>query len=199
MKYKESEVLDILKQFTDKPKKAINQWNINKSNTPPTEELSQYVYSFPVIINDAKVATITLANVYHIGVNNDDIMQKYFGHKEYKKTWDSFSHDTYLFCYLTIHRTFSLNKIVKGFYGQTITAKDALDVEFTFDICYGSPDKEKDIYIFEEWARSEKSYSFDNGVSVKFDKPKNGWRLGDKINENIKSRLRNQTIDSIIQ
>lgn len=199
MKYKESEVLDILRQFTDKPKKVINKWNTDKSNNFKDVELNQYIYSFPIIIKGKKVGLVTLANLYSSGLDRDDIMQKYFGHMHYKKTWETFSHDTYMFCYLTTYKSFKLDKLAKGFYGQTLTVKDANDIPFDFTISFGSPEKEKDMHLFENFARSSTSYSFDNDVNIKVDKPLFGWTLSDKIKDNIRERLRDQTINEIIK
>jgi hypothetical protein len=151
-----------------------------------------------MIINEEEVATITLSSLYSSGLNTDDVMQKYFGHEQYIKTWETFSHDTYLNCYLTIHKEFKLDKIAKGFFAQTLTAKDKNNKDFEFNVSYGGPENEDDSYLFEIWAGGRNSYRFDNGVNIQVDVPKVGWLLGDKIKDNIKVRLRDQKINKLI-
>ncbi len=198
MKYKEYEVLDILKLVSDNPEQVLSSWNNRKANTPvKIGEHNHWVYSFPIIVEDQEVATITLASLH--GVSGiDDLMQKYFGHEDYEKSLWTFSHDTYNYCYLTIHKEFTLPKVVKGMVGQSFIGKDAKGNEFEFKVSYGHPEKEKDEDQYYIWI--DDSYRFDNGVSIKIEekKLKEGWSLGKKINENIKIRVRDQKIEEII-
>ena len=194
MEYKEHEVLDILKSVSDNPEKILLDWNINKANTPIDLKEWNYpyfVYSFPIIINNEEVATITLVSLYGGDLNSKkpDLIQKYFGHQEYEKSWWSFSHDTYLDCYLTIHKEFKLPKIVDGMNGKSFISKDVKGNNFEFMVSYGDPESEEDTHQHYIWV--DGGYRFDNGVSIKFkgSGPEEGWSLGEKINENIKKRI----------
>lgn len=195
MKYKEAEVLDILKSLTPNGEEILENWNINKSNTPldlKEYEYPLFVYSFPLIVEGDKVATITLAQLYGVNGKND-LMQKYFGHKDFVMSWKSFSHDTYLDCYLTIHKDFELPDIVDGLQGGSFTAHDSKGKEFKFTVHYGYPNEE-DFHHYLEL-----DYYFDNGVRIKIDKIENGWLLGKTINKNIETRKRDNKIEQIIK
>lgn len=201
MKYKEHEVLDILKLVSDNPEQVLSSWNNRKANKPIDLDKFNYpyfVYSFPIIIDDEEVATITLVSLYGGNLNSEkpDLMQKYFGHEDYEKSWHAFSHDTYLDCYLTIHKDFGLPKVVKGLRGQSFTAKDANGNDFEFKVSYGFPEKERDKDQYFIWV--EGAYRFDNGVAIQIENKFEGWSLGKKINENIKIRVRDQKIEEII-
>lgn len=203
MKYKEHEVLDIIKLCTlEDPNKILLDWNNKKANTLlDLEEYSYplFVYSFPLIIDGEKVATITLVDLYYGGNLEESemfLMPKYFGIEEYEKSWKYFSHDSLKFCYLRLHENLKLPKIVKGFFAGTFKSVDSEGKEFEFRITYGSPDKEKDVYLRESYM--SKAYCFDNDVNIQFlNGPKNGWSLGEKINENINERIKNMSNDNI--
>ena len=191
MKYKEHEVLDILKSVSDNPEKILLDWNINKANTPINLKEWNYpyfIYSFPIILDNEEVATITLASLYGVS-NADDLIQKYLGYEEYIKTWSTFSHDTYKFCYLIIHKEFKLPKIVDGMNGKSFIGKDVDGNNFEFMVSYGDPESEEDTHQHYIWV--DGGYRFDNGVSIKIKEGdiKKGWSLGEKINENIKKRI----------
>lgn len=195
MKYKEAEVLDILKSLTPNGEEILENWNINKSNTPldlKEYEYPLFVYSFPLIVEGEKVATITLAQLYGVNGKND-LMQKYFGHKDFIKSWESFSHDTYLSCYLTINKDFELPDIVEGLQGGNFTAHDSKGEEFKFTVHYGYPTHEEDSHHYLEL-----DYYFDNDVRIKIDTIKNGWILGKTINQNIEARKRDTKIEQVV-
>lgn len=198
MKYKENEVLDILKLCCDNPDKVLLDWNINKANTPvPLDLYDFFVYSFPVIVDNEEVATITIASLYGRTEQRPDLMHKYFGHEDYNKSYWEFSQDTYLDCYFTHHKEFKLPKLVKGMYGQEFIGKDSAGNEFEFSVSYGIPSKEGYDYLYENWIND--GYRFDNGVNIKVGKIKEGWSLGNKINKNIKERVRDQKIENLIK
>lgn len=207
MKYTESEVLDIIKYATDKdPEEVFKAWINRKANIPL--DLSKYnypvfVYTFPIELNDRrKVGEITLVDLYSFSESSrDDLMLRYFGKENYDKSWDAYSHDTYLHCYFTIHKEFSLPKICEGMCGDTLQAVDSNGRTFEYTIAYGNPDKEEDSHLYYQWV--DDGYRFDNGVSVKINhKTLNGWSLGEKINENVQTRLipflRNSKISEVI-
>lgn len=198
MKYTEQEIIDILKLTCDNPEKVLLKWNNDKSNTPVEFGAhNHFVYSFPLIIDEEEVATITLVSLH--GVNErDNLMQKYFGHEDHEKTWWEFSHDTYNYCYFTHNKEFKLPKIVKGLRGQKFIGKDAKGNDFQFSVAYGRPEKERDLHHYHIWA--DGAYRFDNGVSIQIEEKQiHGWSLGNKINENIKVRVRDQKINEIIE
>jgi hypothetical protein len=198
MKYNEEEILDILKLTCDNPKEVLLKWNNNKANTPVEfGKHNHFVYSFPLIVDEEEVATITLASLYSVD-GRDNLMQKYFGHEDHERSWETFSHDTYKFCYLTIHKEFKLPKIVKGMRGQKFIGKDAQGNEFQFSVSYGYPEKEDDVDQFEIWI--DDAYRFDNGIAIQIEETQiQGWSLGKKINENIKIRVRDQKINEIVE
>jgi hypothetical protein len=193
MKYKESEVIDIISTITDKdPLEILNVWNDKKANTPLDLEKRKYdhfVYSFPMIVGDEEVATITLVSLYGGDLNSKepDLMQKYFGHKKYNESWYTFSHDSFLSCYLTIHKDFELPEVVEEFYVQKFNGLDAEGQPFEFEVSYGFPKEGKNQHLFGQWV-SSRTYRFDNDVNIEVERM-NGWLLGDKINENIKNRI----------
>ena len=143
MKYTKVEVLNIIGTCTSENAETILlNWNNNKANTPLDLEKWNYpyfVYSFPLILNEEEVATITLVESYGCGYNLDDFMQKYLGHKDYEVSWHSFSHHTYKDWFLTVNKEFELPELVKGFYGGEYTAVDADGEEFSFKISFGYP------------------------------------------------------------
>ena len=107
-------------------------------------------------------------------------------------SWSSYStyggggHDTYLDCYLTIRKEFQLPEICKGMCGDKFQGIDANGRPFEFQVAYGDPEKERDEHYYGKWV--DKAYRFDNGVAIQVNKM-NGWSLGQKINENVETRL----------
>lgn len=200
MKYDEHEVLDILKYSGfDNPDKILKLWKERKSNTLPKDNYNTFVYSFPLIVNEEEVATITFVSLY--GTNNyliDDLMLKYFGNELYDLSYMTFSHDTYMHCYLTIHKQFELSEICKGFNGDIFIGKDSKGNDFGFKVSIGCPDNEDDSYLYNSYV-DDKSYRFDNGVNITVERIVNGWNLSDKIKENIKKRIREFKIKSLVK
>lgn len=190
MKYNHSEVIDIIKSTTDQnPEEVLNLWLDKKSNTPlEFGSNNHYVYSFPLVIDNKEVATITLTGLYSVN-GRDDLMLKYFGREDFNLSWDCFSHDTYLFCYLTIQEEFELPEICKGFFGDKFKGIDANGIPFDFSVSYGNPEKENDTHYYYQWVDTKTIYRFDNGVNIDIKTKPNGWKLGQKINENIETRL----------
>jgi len=208
MKFTETEVLDIIKSVTDKdPQEVFTNWVVNRKANMPLDltkyKYPQFVYTFPIKVEGKEVGDITLVDLYHNTDCKDDLMLKYFGKEDYDKSWNCFSHDTYLYCYLTIHKEFKLPEICKGMHGDTLQGIDANGVPFQCQISYGNPEKEKDEnYYYTFHSRVDGSYRFDNGVSINV-KKMNGWSLGEKINENVEKRLipykRSEKINGILQ
>ena len=189
MKYTEAEVLDIIKCVTDKdPQEVFTTWVNRKSNTLldfTKHQYNHFVYTFPIKVEGKEVADITLVDLYHNGSSRDDLMLKYLGKEDYDGSWCEFSHDTYLYCYLTIRKEFELPEICKGLHGDTFQGVDANGRPFEFKVAYGNPEKEKDSHHYQ-WI--DKGYRFDNGVAIQVNQM-NGWLLGKKINENVEKRL----------
>ena len=190
MKYTETEVLDILKfAKIEECEKIMEDYRNQKSNVLldlNERKFNHFVYTFPVVIDGTHVVDITLVNLYGGDLNSlePNLMLKYFGDEKYQKSWWSFSHDTYLSCYLTIYKDFKLVPVVEGFYLQNFVGKDSEGKDFNFTLSYGYPDKEQEEYLYGY----EKTYRFDNDVSLNVDKNISGWLLGEKINENINNR-----------
>jgi len=203
MKYTEAEVLDIIKCVTDKdPQEVFTTWVNRKSNTLldfTKHQYNHFVYTFPIKVEGKEVADITLVDLYHNGSSRDDLMLKYLGKEDYDGSWCEFSHDTYLYCYLTIRKEFELPEICKGLHGDTFQGVDANGRPFEFKVAYGNPEKEKDSHHYQ-WI--DKGYRFDNGVAIQVNQM-NGWLLGKKINENVEKRLipykRAEKLNDILQ
>jgi hypothetical protein len=190
MKYTEAEVLDIIKCATDKdPQEVFTTWVNRKANTLldlTKHQYNHFVYTFPIKVEGKEVADITLVDLYHNTSSRDDLMLKYLGKEDYDGSWCEFSHDTYLYCYLTIRKEFELPEICKGLHGDTFQGVDANGRPFEFKVAYGNPEKEKDSHYHYQWI--DKGYRFYNGVAIQVNQM-NGWSLGKKINENVEKRL----------
>lgn len=192
MKYTEAEVLDIIKSITDKdPQEIFKYWANRKANTPldlTKNSYGHFVYTFPIKVDGKEVADITLVSLSahtHQSLK-DDLMLRYFGKEDYDASYSTYSHDTYLDCYLTIRKEFKLTEICEGMCGDTFQGIDDIGRPFEFTVSYGYPAKDKDSHHYSKWVND--SYRFDNGVSIKVNQM-NGWSLGQKINENIEVRL----------
>jgi len=206
MKYTHLEVIDIIKTATDQdPQEVLNLWIDKKSNTPldlKKYNHPHYVYSFPLVIDNKEVALITLTELYNVN-SRDDLMLRYFGREDFDLSWDCFSHDTYLFCYLTIHQEFELPEIVDGFCAGKFQVTDANGRPFDFTVSYGYPEKEGESYVRYQWINDKTTYRFDNDINIDIETKPAGWKLGQKINENIETRLipykRQEKINDILQ
>jgi len=193
-KYKEYEVLDIIKLLTDNdPEEILKKWNTKKADTLIDLEkwnYPYYVYTFPVILEKETIAEITLVSLYGGSLNSEkpDLMLKYLGEEKYNKSYWAFSHDSYLDCYLTVLKEFELPEIVKGFRGKIFAGIDAEGDKFEFRLSYGNCDNEDDITDQERWLYGDYEYRFDGSIRV-VTNPVNGWLLGEKINENINKRI----------
>lgn len=201
-KYTEDEVLDIIKSCTDEsPKEVLFKWNEKKANTPldlNKWDYPYFVYTFPINVKGKDVGKVTIVKEFGIS-NIDNFMLKYLGAKDFEVTMSTFSNETYHWCYLTINEEFKLPKIVKGLHGQTFKGIDAGVEEFDFRLSYGSNSKEKDFYTYLEYRNDFDGYRtynfYDNThINLQIKGLKNGWSLGEKINENIQNRL-NQNKD----
>jgi hypothetical protein len=192
MNYTEAEVLDIIKCATDKdPQEIFKSWVNRKSNTPldlTKNSYGHFVYTFPIKIDGKEVAHITLVSLSsHTGQSlKNDLMLRYFGKDDYDASWYTYSHDTYLDCYLTIRKEFQLPQICEGLRGDTFQGIDANGRPFEFKVAYGYPEKEEDSHYYYQWVN--KTITFDNDVTIRVNQM-NGWSLGKKINENIEQRL----------
>lgn len=199
MSYTEKEVLDIIKSCTNKnPETILNKWNENKANTPIDLKKWNYpyfIYSFPINIDGDEVGKITLvSDGCQSSKIRENLIQKYLGSEDYMYTVANFSHSTYHWCYVTIYKSFKLPEIVPGFHGDTFKGVDAEGEEFDFRISYGTPIKDKESHydIFGQYRKDYdgyKLYWFDD-FNVQIRGLKNGWSLGEKVNENINNRIK---------
>lgn len=206
MKYTHQQVLDILRLVTDQPETILSKWNNNQDNK--SLDLTKYhyplnLYSFDVIVDGDNVATITLAQITNSGIDGQrqSLMSKYLSTETYLSSWWAYSHDTYLDCYLTIHKQFELPGHPKDDNLRVLESSflDADGNEVKYRLSYGDSEIEG---LFAEWADDTyvwKSYRFENGVNLQVeDKPFSCWSMGEKINEVIKIRTRDQKIEKVI-
>jgi hypothetical protein len=194
MKYTEAEVIDIIKCVTDKdPQEIFKAWANRKANKVldlTKDSHAHFVYTFPIVVDGKEVADITLVSLYGNSQSlKDDLMLRYLGKEDYDASWCAYSHDTYLDCYLTIRKEFSLPEICEGMRGDTFQGVDSNGRPFEFKVAYGYPkkDEDSDMKLLQQWV--DKAYRFDNGVHITVNNKLNGWSLGEKINENIETRL----------
>jgi hypothetical protein len=196
MNYSEKDVLDILKSFSEDPEKDLKSWNIDRSNITidlDKNKFDNFVYSFPVIYEDKKIATITIIR----GILDIDKMKKYIikylGYENYIQSYCEYSYDHNSFCLFQIFEDFELPELSPTFYGETFIGKDSNGYEFEFKISYGDFESYNG---FLKWI--DNSYRLSDGINVKVGYINSGWKLGEKINENIKIRLRDSKIESIL-
>jgi hypothetical protein len=196
MNYSEEDVLDILKSFSEDPEKDLRSWNIGRSNIPidlNKNKFENFVYSFPVIYEDKKIATITIIkDVLDIDKMKKYII-KYLGYENYIQSYCEYSYEHNSFCLFQILEDFVLPEICEGFDGETFIGKDANGDEFKFKISYGDF---RNYPGYFNWI--ENSYRMKDEINIKVENIKSGWKLGEKINENIKIRLRDSKIESIL-
>ena len=205
MKYTEDQVLDILKMVTDQPESILNKWSNRKDNEPLNLTKYNYplfLYTFPIIVNDEEVATMTLAQLHNSGIDSlkDKLMSKYLTTDVYNNSWEAFSHETYINAFLHINKEFELPPHPEddNFRVMESTFLDADGTEIKYRMSYGDSDVPglHTSYVSErgEW----RSYRFDNDVTIQIESTDiSGWEMGEKINEVIKVRVRDQKINLI--
>jgi hypothetical protein len=205
MKYTEDQVLDILRLVTDQPEVILNKWSNQKDNEPL--DLKKYSYplfllTFPIIVNDEEVATMTLAQLQNTGVDGqrDRLMSKYLTTNTYNMSWHGFSHETYKDAFFHISKEFELPAHPEDDNFRVIHSSflDADGKEVKYRMSYG----DSDVYGLHTSYVSERgewrSYRFDNGVTIQIEATDfSGWEMGEKINEVIKVRVRDQKIDLV--
>lgn len=205
MKYTEAQVLDILRQVTDQPESILSKWSNIKDNE--YLDLTKYhyplfLYTFPIIVNNEEVATMTLAELTNTGVDHekDMLMSKYLTTDVYNKSWTAFSHETYKHAYLYVHKEFKLPTHPEddNFSVMESTFLDADDKVVKYRMSYGYSEIPglHTSYVSErgDW----RSYRFDNDVTIQIEAINfSGWEMGKKINKVIKVRLRDQKIDLV--
>lgn len=201
MVYTEKQVFDIIKSITDEsPKSILEKW-INKDSNILLDldktKYPLYVYTFPIILDEKEVATMTLVEFYNTGYDNmrQDLMIKYLGYSAYEITHHSYINDnTYLEGYLTINEKFQLPEIVKGFYAYESSFRDKDGQDIKYRISYGCPSNDSETYIYSKYISDDKfynTYRFDNDVNIQIENRKiEGNILGEEINNNIKKRIK---------
>jgi hypothetical protein len=208
MKYTQEQVLDILKLVTKDPQSILDKWSNKKDNE--YLDLTKYkyplfLYSFPIIVNEEEVATLTLAKITNTGVDNqiDMLMSKYLTTETYNNSWFAYSHESYLHSYLTIHKEFKLPTHPEddGFFVYESTFVDNKGKVIKYRMSYGDTEIEG---LYEQWVDDSRwgnwrCYRFDNGVNIQIETIDiDGWEMGEKINEVIKVRLRDINIEEIV-
>jgi hypothetical protein len=208
MKYTQEQVLDILKLVTKDPQSILDKWSLKKDNE--YLDLTKYhyplfLYTFPIILNDEEVATLTLAQISNTGVDGqrDMLMSKYLTTETYNTSWFAYSHESYLHCYLKIKKDFELPTHHKdnNFHVYESTFVDNKGKVIKYRMSYGDTEIEG---LYEQWVDDSRwsnwrSYRFDNDVTVQIEATDiNGWEMSEKINEVIKVRLRDINIEEIV-
>lgn len=207
MKYTIEQVLNLLSEVTDNPQGVLDNWSMKKSNIPLNLDDYKYplfLYSFPVELEGEVVATITLAQISHTGIDGqrDELISKYLGSDTYNKSWWAYSHESYLDCYLTIHKEFQLPAHPKDDSFRVLESHflDDKGKEIKYRLSYGDTEVEG---LYEQWVDDSRwsnwrCYRFDNGVNLQVEAIDiEGWLMGEKINEVIKVRIRDQKIDKL--
>lgn len=200
MIYTYDQVLDILSLVTDQPDVILSKWCDNEDNK--SLDLTKYnyplfLYSFPIIVDGDKVATITLSETTNTGIDHErqSLMSKYLSTDVYRKSWWAYSHDTYLNCYLTIHKEFLKDD---KFYvlESSFVDEEGKQIKYrlSLELPYGNSKSKAKELSFEEGT----CYHFYNGVNLKIENTRiKGWSMGEKINEVIRIRTRDRKIKSI--
>jgi len=201
MVYTEKQVYDIIKTITDEsPKSIIEKW-INKDSNILLDldktKYPLYVYTFPIILDEKEVATMTLVEFYNTGYDNmrQDLMIKYLGYSAYEITHHSYiNNNTYLEGYLTINEKFQLPEIVKGFYAYESSFQDKDGQDIKYRISYGYPSNDSERYNWKLYTCDDEfynTYRFDNDINIQIENRKiEGNILGEEINNNIKKRIK---------
>ena len=205
MKYTEDQVLDILKLVTDQPETILNKWSNQKDNEPLDLKKYSYplfLYTFPIIVNDEEVATVTLAKLQNTGVDGqrDKLMSKYLTTNVYKNSWHDFSHETYKDAYFHISKEFELPAHPEDDNFRVIHSSflDADGKKVKYRMSYGDSDVPGLHTSYVSERGNWRSYRFDNSVTIQIeDTDFSGWEMGEKINEVIKVRVRDQKIDLV--
>lgn len=205
MKYTEDQVLDILKLVTDQPETILNKWSNQKDNEYLDLKKYHYplfLYTFPIIVNDEEVATMTLTQLHNTGVDGqrDRLMSKYLTTNTYNMSWHGFSHETYKDAYFHISKEFELPAHSEDDNFRVLHSSflDANGKEVKYRMSYGHSEIPGLHTSYVSERGNWRSYRFDNDVTIQIeDTDFSGWEMGEKINEVIKIRLRDQKIDLV--
>lgn len=208
MKYTRQDVINILKTVSGiDAELVLNNWDSRRDNE--YLDLNKYhyplfFYSFPIIIDSDVVATVTLAQFTNTGIDHQEslIMSKYLTTYVYNHSWMAYSHETYKHCYLTIHKEFELPPHPKDESLRVMESHfmDSEGNQIKYNISYGYSEIEGlyNKYVFE--GRGTGCYRFDNDVNIQIEAQDiHGWSMGEKVNEIIKIRVRDQKIDNVCQ
>jgi len=199
MNYLERDVLEIIKSLSDKDaNEFLEKWNESKANIPldlEKNKYNQYVCSFPLIIDNEEVATITLVDLRHIRGSAQMLMTKYLGYKAYKYSYQSFSHQSYLDCFLTLHKEFSLpeHSEINGFF--TLSGEHSNEfgvIKYRLSAIGNIDDELVEGFLFRKYFNDcgdYVTYRLDNGMSLQIDHYNmKGNTLGESINQIIEKR-----------
>lgn len=195
MNYTETDVLNIIKSVSDKnPEKALHDWLVEQSNIPVTGDIYDGIFSIPIIFKGRRIATMTLLNIGDYGdtIYRNKLMQKYLGVENHDGSYYAFSHDTYKFCYLTVHEEFKLPQLVKDFHVLESVFTLETGEEIKWRILYGFPSKEKDEHVFHQYM-NDRNYNtyrvmYDD-VNMQIENTNIPFKsIKESINEKIKER-----------
>ena len=201
MKYTRSQVKEIIKKHSKKldAEMMIDNWMNSKANKPLN--LSKYsyplaCYTFPITIDNVIQGEITLVSLYGNATEEIDmLMNKYLG-EDFETSWLAFSHDTYLYAYLSItNKEFILpiSDFSDTFYCFDGTFKDNNGKEIKYKISYGDYGDEKTErekgYEYRDRRDYNDYYFLECGIILLIEKVEfSSNELGETINERIKKR-----------
>jgi hypothetical protein len=153
------------------------------------------VFSFPIVFNDVEAAIVTLVKMFSFSEESkENMMRKYLGHTDYESSWYSYmNQNTYSNCYLTFKvEELELPEKAEHFYLYESSFKDREGQEVKYRLSYGIPEDDALYHEYIENTRNFNAYRFDNSMTLQIeDKEIKGDSLGEKINENIKQRIKN--------
>jgi hypothetical protein len=200
------EVKEILSGVTTKdPNVILASWFERKSLEPVKESnYNTFVLSFPVEVDGKVVATVTLADA-SVGNQSDRerrrIMCKYMGPAEYASAHDTFSPETYKFCYIQVHEEFPMQEVVPGLEVLESDFTDAADNLIEYTLMWGYPEEEgtEGYYKWKSLIENRRTYRFLSGFSLLLeDKQIKGHSLGEEVNRRITSRSREMKTNMVL-
>ena len=199
-KYSRDQVIDILKLTAEKPEEILKKWEINRDNTKLdlSKYKYQFVFTFPIIVNNEKVAEVTLVELKYTGIDylESFLMGKYFTTEIYENLYGAFSPETYLHMFLHAIKPIQLPEIKKGFFAYESSFLDNKGNDIRYTISYGYPKSKKNLDVYYKCISKIGDYDLyrfsDPYIYIQIEKKKiKGGSLGKEINKRIAHRRKN--------
>lgn len=208
MRYTHDEVKQILSGAgVADPHAAILGWLNRRSLIPvDPDRHPTFVLSFPVEVSGRTVATVTLASETGDQSNEQrvDLMCKYMGVAEFFGAHQTFSHETYQWCYLQVHEEFEMPEVIPGMQGMTSHFRDAAGNRHEYSLFWGAPEDDADLHLYSTLRQLRHAYCFDGEILLRIGdgSPGNlsnlvGHNLGEEINRRIADRARAQKVELV--